>query len=215
MNMNDKTEGAYFDNYASKSDTKNETFANKMEYFIMSCSDAKKVEDFDMWRLYGDDTKGCCMVFSHRKIDSSDFKIFPVNYAQKEGMHPEVDFINDLVTKKLAEGGKIVIKNLNEWKLFFKPYEYHNENEVRVLHGFGKDAVKFKEEYFMNEQYGIASKSLAYDFSDFPLKLEGIILGSGVPEKEANMAMLEELLRKCIKDKKIPVTYIKCKSYRV
>ncbi len=67
----------------------------------------------------------------------------------------------------------------------------------------------------MNEQYGIASKSLAYDFSDTPLKLEGIILGSGVPEKEANMAMLEELLRKCIKDKKIPVTYIKCKSYRV
>lgn len=171
MNMNDKTEGAYFDNYASKSDTKNETFANKMEYFIMSCSDAKKVEDFDMWRLYGDDTKGCCMVFSHRKIDSSDFKIFPVNYAQKEGMHPEVDFINDLVTKKLAEGGKIVIKNLNEWKLFFKPYEYHNENEVMVLHGFGKDAVKFKEEYFMNEQYGIASKSLAYDFSDTPFKL--------------------------------------------
>lgn len=214
MNMNDKTEGAYFDNYASKSDTKNETFANKMEYFIMSCSDAKKVEDFDMWRLYGDDTKGCCMVFSHRKIDSSDFKIFPVNYAQKEGMHPEVDFINDLVTKKLAEGGKIVIKNLNEWKLFFKPYEYHNENEVRVLHGFGKDAVKFKEEYFMNEQYGIASKSLAYDFSDFPLKLEGIILGSGVPEKEANMAMLEELLRKCIKDKKIPVSCFDCKSYR-
>lgn len=215
MNMNDKTEGAYFDNYASKSDTKNETFANKMEYFIMSCSDAKKVEDFDMWRLYGDDTKGCCMVFSHRKKDSSDFKIFPVNYAQKEGTHPEVDFINDLVTKKLAEGGKIVIKNLNEWKLFFKPYEYHNENEVRVLHGFGKDAIQFEEEYFINEQYGIASKSLAYDFSDFPLKLEGIILGSGVPEKEANMAMLEELLRKCIKDKKIPVTYIKCKSYRV
>lgn len=215
MNMNDKIEGAYFDNYASKSDTKNETFANKMEYFIMSCSDAKKVEDFDMWRLYGDDTKGCCMVFSHRKKDSSDFKIFPVNYAQKEGTHPEVDFINDLVTKKLAEGGKIVIKNLNEWKLFFKPYEYHNENEVRVLHGFGKDAIQFEEEYFINEQYGIASKSLAYDFSDFPLKLEGIILGSGVPEKEANMAMLEELLRKCIKDKKIPVTYIKCKSYRV
>lgn len=107
MNMNDKTEGAYFDNYASKSDTKNETFANKMEYFIMSCSDAKKVEDFDMWRLYGDDTKGCCMVFSHRKIDSSDFKIFPVNYAQKEGMHPEVDFINDLVTKNWQKVEKL------------------------------------------------------------------------------------------------------------
>ena len=214
MNMNDKTEGSYFDDYVSKSDPKNEAFANKMEYFIMSCSDAKKVEDFDMWRLYGDDTKGCCMVFSHRKKDSSDFKIFPVNYAQKEGTHPEVDFINDLVTKKLAEGGKIVIKNLNEWKLIFKPYEYHNENEVRVLHGFGKDAIQFEEEYFINEQYGIASKSLAYDFSDFPLKLEGIILGSGVPEKEANMAMLEELLRKCIKDKKIPVSCFDCKSYR-
>ena len=40
------------------------------------------------------------------KKDSSDFKIFPVNYAQKEGTHPEVDFINDLVTKKIGRRWK-------------------------------------------------------------------------------------------------------------
>lgn len=215
MNMNDKTEGSYFDDYVSKSDTKNEMLANKMEYFIFSCSDAKKVDDFDMWRLYGDDTKGCCMVFSHRKIDCSGFKIFPVNYAQKGGIHPEVEFINNLVTNNLAGGRRIVIKNLNEWKLFFKPYEYKNEREVRILYGCGQDTINFEEEYFINEQYGIASKSLAYGFSDFPLKLEGIILGPGLPEKEANMAMLEELLRKCIKDRKIPISYFDCMSYRV
>ncbi len=214
MNMNDKTEGSYYDGYVSNSESKPKALANKIEYFIMSCSNATKSDDFDMWRLYGDDTKGCCMLFSHNGSNSPDYKIFPVSYAQKDGKHPEVDFINDLVTKELADGMRIVIKNMSEWKLFFKPYEYHNEKEVRILRSYGQSIMDLEEEYFINEQYGIASKSLAIGFPNSPLRLEGIILGSGLPEKEANMAILEELLGKCITDRKIPIDYSKCKSYR-
>lgn len=215
MNMNDKTEGAYYDNYLLGHDKNVNVSANMIEYFIISCSDANKAGDFDMWRLYGDDTKGCCMLFSYNKRNNYDFKIFPVSYAQKDKKHPEVDFINGLVTKALAGGGKIIIKNLDEWKLFFKPYEYHNEKEIRILRSYGQNTKGFEEEYFINEQYGIASKSLAFGLNDFPLKLEKIILGSGLPEKDANIAMFEELLRKSIKDKKILVSCFDCKSYRV
>lgn len=114
MNMNDKTEGAYYDSYISGSDKNTDVSANMIEYFIMSCSDTEKASDFDMWRLYGDDTKGCCILFSYNKSKSNDFKIFPVSYARKDGKHPEVDFINNLVTKALDRGGRIVIKRLDE-----------------------------------------------------------------------------------------------------
>ncbi len=215
MNMNDKTEGAYYDSYLSGPDKNTDVSANMIEYFIMSCSDTKKASDFDMWRLYGNDTKGCCILFSYNKSKSYDFKIFPISYARKDGKHPEVEFINNLVTKALDRGERIVIKRLDEWKLFFKPYEYHNEKEIRILRSYGQNTNGFEEEYFINEQYGIASKSLAFGFNDFPLKLDKIILGPGLPEKEANMAMFEELLRKSITDKKILVSYFDCKPYRV
>ena len=214
MNMNDKTEGSYFDSYLLKSDVNTGVLANMMEYFIMSCSDIMKADDFDMWRLYGDDTKGCCLIFKLPKNNNTDFKIFPVSYGQKDGSHPEVDFLNALVTYESKGGRKIIIKNLNEWKLFFKPYEYHNEKEVRVLRSHGRDNIKVEEEYYMNEHYGIASKSLAYGFMDFPLRLECVILGANFSEKEANSATLEELLKECIKDRKVPIKHSECKTYR-
>jgi len=43
----------------------------------------------------------------------------------------------------------------------------------------------------MNEHYGIAYKSLAYGFKDYPLRLECLILGFNFSEKEANSATLE------------------------
>ncbi len=132
----------------------------------------------------------------------------------EDGSHPEVDFLNALVTDEYEDSKKIIIKNLNEWKLFFKPYEYHNEKEVRVLRSHGRDNIKVEEEYYMNEHYGIASKSLAYGFMDFPLRLECVILGANFSEKEANSATLEELLKKCIKGRKVPIKYSECKTYR-
>ena len=102
---------------------------------------------------------------------------------------------------------------LNEWKLFFKPFEYHNEKEVRILHCCGHSTIEFKEEYFMNGLYGIGTKCLAYDLANFPVVLDGIVIGPDFHEKEANVTILEELLGR-IKDRKIIISESKHKSYR-
>lgn len=203
MNMNDKTEGAYFD----------DALANKIEYFLMSCSSKDKEDDFDMWRLYGDDTRGCCLRLKIVDESNPDFIILPVNYGSEGGYHPEMSFIKDLTSKKMSDGQKVILKNINEWKLFFKPYEYHNEKEIRILHHRNLNATQIEENYFFNEQYDIATKCLAYDFAKFPVVLDGITLGPSFPEKEANVAMLEELLRRVI-DRTINISESKHKSYR-
>ena len=209
LNMNDKTEGAYFERQISPTDSDDNMLVNRLDYFIMSCSSIEKMDDFDMWRLYGDDAKGCCMVFEIIDDSNSDFRIFPISYGCEDGGHPEVDFLNHLT----IGNPKLVITNLNEWKLFFKPFEYHNEKEVRILRCCGHSTVEFKEEYFMNGLYGIGTKCLAYDLANFPVVLDGIVIGPDFHEKEANVTILEELLGR-IKDRKIIVSESKHKSYR-
>lgn len=156
LNMNDKTEGKYFEEQIHGS--YEETLFNKIEYFIMSCSSSEKKDDFDMWRLYGEDTKGCCLIFRITNQCDSDFRIYPINYGNESGSHPEVEFLRDIL--KPQNSYKIVLKHLNEWGLFFKPFEYHNEKEVRVLYHSGQCQESPDEEYFVNERYGIATKCL-------------------------------------------------------
>ena len=61
----------------------------------------------------------------------------------------------------------------------------------KVAKGTFSSGLKVEEEYYMNEHYGIASKSIAYGFMDYPLRLECVLLGSNFSEKEANSATLE------------------------
>lgn len=209
LNMNDKTEGLYFEERIHVSSEY--ALFNKIEYFIMSCSSSEKKDDFDMWRLYGEDTKGCCLVFSITDKCSSDFRIYHINYGNENGSHPEVEFLRDIL--KPQNSYKVVLKHLNEWGLFFKPFEYHNEKEVRVLYHSGQCQELPDEEYFINERFGIATKCLAFDSSKTPLALERIIWGSNCPETDANEALFEELLKK----QRMSVKFDKStfKSYRI
>lgn len=212
MNMNDKTEGSYFDNYSSKNN-QSEGLLNKIEYFILSCSDITKSDDFDMWRLYGDGAKGCCLEFQLSEKSFSDFKIFPVSYGNKDNRHPEVDFLCYLVSNEFAGKKKIVIRDLNEWKLFFKPYEYHNEEEIRIVQCSEQCGDKYDEEYFINEHYGMVSKKLSYNFCEFPLTLVSVILGPCLPEKDASRVILEELSKRQTKGQ-VVIFDSKYDSYR-
>lgn len=192
LNMNDRSEGIYFEEQIQGGHE--ETLFNKIEYFIMACSSSEKKDDFDMWRLYGEDTKGCCLIFRITNQCDSDFRIYPINYGNEGGSHPEVEFLRDIL--KPQNSYKVVLKHLNEWGLFFKPFEYHNEKEVRVLYHSGQCQESPDEEYFVNERYGIATKCLAFAPRQFPLVLEQIIWGPNCPETEANEVLFEEMLKK-------------------
>ena len=103
--------------------------------FIFSCCDENRCNDFTMFRLYADDAKGVCLEYSIDKnlLQNSRFVLAPISYAlDKEQTHPELDFVCDMVKEKI-HGKRLDLRRLSVWSHFFKPFEYRDEQEVRLL----------------------------------------------------------------------------------
>ena len=88
-----------------------------------------------MFRLYADDAKGVCLEYSIDKdlLQNSRFVLEPKNKTKKKKQtHPELDFVCDMVKEKI-HGKKLDLRRLSVWSHFFKPFEYRDEQEVRLL----------------------------------------------------------------------------------
>jgi|GEM_PF-6704545 len=130
VSMNDKQESYFIDKYLYKEVEQERIIVTSDNYLI--CSFTNLIDDLLMWRLYGDDAKGICMIFSYdgnpknmefRKIlyqsDKSEFKSIE-KYKQ---------FIDALIAEKIS----FKFKSIESLKYFFKSKEYCYENEFRLL----------------------------------------------------------------------------------
>ena len=115
--MNDKTENDYAQKFISEampqsnvisrlqartSSSNADTFS-----FILSGSRMSKKDDLNMWRLYGDDSKGVCLWY---KVDDElpdHFFLAKVSYA-KNGTHAELSYLSSKMGK-----GVVVPANYN------------------------------------------------------------------------------------------------------
>ena len=197
--MNDKSECYYVDQYLSgKQSERLLTKMSEVEVkevnscFIMSCSDIKKHDKLTMWRMYGCDATGTCFTYKKNDIlrDNPKFYLAPVSYAKENGNHPELDFIKKLCECKIS-GKKLIFQNLNLWKHFFKPFDYADECEIRLLYK-DVDASKYK---WITTGNGILSPIIEFCIengkNEFPLTLEKIMLGPKCAEKHTNAAQLK------------------------
>lgn len=66
--MNDKSECYYYDSYVNDdccldlATMPQSYIAELNSNFIMSCSEITRLDKLTMWRMYGDDAKGVCIV---------------------------------------------------------------------------------------------------------------------------------------------------------
>lgn len=128
--------------------------------FIGSFTTAKN--KLPMWTLYGDDSKGCCLVFDDYFFEKNKF--MEISSSQDEGafvnqdltlykvMYVDVNDVNekDLIIANIKQIGKLInvleeliikyecvkewIHNLlDEIKFLFKDSDYDYENEVRII----------------------------------------------------------------------------------
>jgi len=194
VGMNDKSEIDYFD---TKCPIDSGTTIRELnETYISSCSYLK--DDLTMWRLYGDDAKGVCLEFEIISSDDrtsdkryNNFILAPVNYAEG-GEHKALKML-----KALSEA-KVRFAELNKWKHFFKPSNYKDEQEIRLMfidngrydNGvINRDWVKTWTHSIINPIVDFKLNSLG-----LPIQLKRIILGPKMQELEVNLSQIDYYL---------------------
>lgn len=185
--MNDKGELTYSDkmvgNYIySNSD---QTVAEDNDCFILSCCSNDKIDDLTMWRLYGDNAKGCCIIYNVNEnlIDNKRYFFAPVSYGDNDKLHLELEFVRAFKEHKV-NGWRFCFKRWNIWKHFFKSYLFKDEDEYRLLYlatGDNKDM-----DWIRDNTNGIVSRIKKIEVTDmsFPLTISDVIVGPKCPEQE-------------------------------
>lgn len=190
VSMNDKSEVDYFDAYCH---TNTNTSSNQPlnNSFISSCSILK--DNLTMWRLYGDDAKGACLVFDIKTDSQKDFLIQEVSYADNQGNNPKLDIIKNLIQND------VIFNDIDKWKHFFKSKDYSIEEEVRLIfQDIFKSSIVKNRDWIKTNDYSIINPYVEFDIlntTEFPLQLKEIILGPKCPEQTTNIYQLQELIR--------------------
>lgn len=205
--MNDTTEVNYVEQciYNDKDILPSESIN---QYFITSCCNAKYEDDLTFFRLYGDDAKGVCLVFSIE--EKNNFNIHEVVYKNKK------DSIFEFLSTFVAECEKKVrsfkFGDLHKWAHFIKSEEYSDEEEIRLVYKSSEQ----ESGWVLAQPFNILNPYMDLNFDDIPLKLEKIILGPKCPDSKINRFQIDYLLEKkgFNKNGKIDVEESKITSYR-
>lgn len=205
VGMNDKSEVNYVDTYLdgvekplAKLHPRSISAINNR--YISSCA-SKMVEDnLTLWRLYGDDSKGVCLVFDIiDKNLNANILLQRVKYADESGTHAELELLRLIRTEIDRQTGFMFeFRKLAYWKHFFKPFEYSIEDEIRLLVIDDDSIPKIKNDWVMTYSHSIINPTMDFKLNStvFPIQLRKIILGPKCPEQELNKVQIEEMIRR-------------------
>lgn len=185
--MNDKSEGYYWDEAVNG--TKQVPKETINDYFISSFSTKK--DNLTLWRLYGNDGKGVCLTFQLKTSFNRDSMVLSkVKYVEKDNNCFKL-------FKELMENN-FIFQDIEQWKCLFKPLEYEDEDEYRLILRDKGDKVLVKEkDYYMMNDSSIINSYVTFDMNhvDFPLELKKITLGPKCPEQQVNIIQIVHLLK--------------------
>lgn len=102
--MNDRGEYRYADEYVKGNNSPLGLidFQDLDACFILSLLDGDQRDNLTMWRLYGDDANGTCVIYDAKKeiLTGMDKQFFLANvsYGEPNGTHRKLDFVKSLLT---------------------------------------------------------------------------------------------------------------------
>lgn len=199
LGMTDRTESYYADYYftmringlSKDSYKKTEQYQQGCHCFILSCVKEEK-ENIRMWDEYGDCAKGVRIRLSPKEDRSSLFWIAPISYAKDDNTHPEIDLL-----VKLRQIGWDM-KSWNVWQHFFKPNEFVNEQEVRLLYICDDSALPNEDINWLHKGETIFPLFM-FDMTSeknysFPYEISSITFGPLCHNQEESKSAIKELL---------------------
>lgn len=187
VSMNDKTEtdflGDVIRNYREEYEQEYDKYLFADKEFITSFT--SRIDDLDMWRLYGDNARGVCMVFE--RDAKKDDELYKIRYIDPESN--ELKKVEALMDSLKEKDIRFRLNLLQKCRHFLKHADYQAEEETRLLMNSEKP-----DGWFINRENGILTpyveKSIreADDLKegDYPFRLHRIILGPSIREKHAN-----------------------------
>lgn len=204
--MNDKSEGLFLDKCLLNSSYN--VYRHSQSYidrynsaFISSLCDESMADNLTMWRLYGGDGTGCCLIYEADKetlYKSPDFNLIPVTYGTSS--NPIYLLFRLLGKISYINGFHFTLKHKYIWKYFVKPDDFSIEKELRLLHLSVAKSAAVK--WILNSTYSIFhpievfKSPLVESKSAFPLKLKKVILGPKCSEALVNKVQLRSLLNR-------------------
>lgn len=190
--MNDIGETSYADNwigYGAYAETY-ETIEENNNSYILSCCASDKIDDLTMWRMYGQNAMGACLVYDVKNdlIDNNSFFFAPISYGQSEKEHDELEFISNIHNWE-KNGWRFKFNRWHIWKHFFKSYLFRDEQEIRLLYIRSNDS-EIERKWIMDSSNSIASSLCLFDVDKgkFPLSLSSAIIGPKCPQQASNIA---------------------------
>ena len=187
VSMNDKTETDFLEDVIRNYKEDNERDIDKYLFadrdFITSFT--KRIDELDMWRLYGDNAKGVCMVFE--RVNMADDKLYKIKYINPEEDLSKVEQLFDNLKDKNI---RFSLNLLKEYRHFLKHSDYISEDEYRVL-----ESSKKPDGWFVNCDNRILTPYLErevkrVDRVKYPFRLHKIIVGPAFMVKEVNIMQL-------------------------
>lgn len=187
VSMNDKTETDFLNDFLKnykdeyEQDFDKYLFADKV--FITSFT--TRIDDLDMWRLYGDNARGVCMVFERK--DKTNNALYKIKYVD-----PETDLkkVAELLKALKDKGIRFRLNLLKKYRHFLKHADYDTEEEYRLLMRSERP-----DGWFINRDNRILTPYLERELwkggmqkdGDYPFRLSRIIIGPAMTEMYANL----------------------------
>ena len=187
--MNDTSESFYLGEflcniYQSNVERYNETIKN---HNTLITSLSKLYDSALMWRLYGDNGKGVCLVFDVRNAEAKPILYIGNRESRYQQLRNTIRFLNN-------KGINIFINDIEKQRFYVKSDQFDYEEEYRLLH--------FSENISYTQYGDIISyyKDLKIDetgcIPELGIRIEEIIVGANLPQREVNYPLLVNLTYK-------------------
>lgn len=193
ISMNDKTETSFLSELTKNYDEPLETAelstirANATHIISFSTNS----DNLDMWRWYGDDGKGVCLVFE-RDVEK-DEELMTVSYVDVE-LQRRIDRVREFLDELKKEGVDFRFHQFEDYRHFIKPKEYKPECECRMIVKSGRH-----DGWFIHSENGIMTPFIEAKLVNymncetegvFPYKLVKVILGPKFREGAINKTQI-------------------------
>lgn len=221
--MNDKGEGLFAWNLIYKEDKVNNDVYKQQKReinnaFIISFSSNLKIDDLTQWRMYGDDAKGVCCIFSVQKEKIKDrFFLHKVRYIKEPKDNEDIsDELLQSFKKYVTQQSDLTYSDLSPAIFFYKSDSYKIEDEIRLLvdnkNTTAYKTREFKREWLLTNANNIPNPYIDIPLNSIPLKLEHILLGPNMNDVDTVQVQLETMLNQQGFNASVDISNIK--SYR-